>query len=114
MSDMDHRPGVREAYLVKRHLKLEALDAARADAIAQEIDHLVGGGQGRPRQGQRSPGYRLRRLAPGPRAVGRDRAQARQRPRPWLVDTLQGRLVPLRRPEPQGKTPGTNPGPTTG
>ncbi|ACO78024.1 hypothetical protein AvCA_18110 [Azotobacter vinelandii CA] len=42
MSDMDHRPGVREAYLVKRHLKLEALDAARADAIAQEIDHLVG------------------------------------------------------------------------
>jgi len=42
MSDMDHRPGVREAYLVKRHLKLEALDAARAEAIAQEINRLVG------------------------------------------------------------------------
>lgn len=42
MSDMDHRPGVHEAYLVKRHLKLEALDATRAAAIAQEIDQLVG------------------------------------------------------------------------
>lgn len=42
MSDMDHRPGVHEAYLVKRHLKLEDLDAAKAAAIAQEIDQLVG------------------------------------------------------------------------
>ncbi len=42
MSDMDHRPGVQEAYLVKRHLKLDNLDAAKAMAIAQEIDQLVG------------------------------------------------------------------------
>ncbi|GAB3390642.1 heavy-metal-associated domain-containing protein [Azotobacter armeniacus] len=42
MSDMDHRPGVHEAYLVKRHLKLEALNAVRAAAIAQEIDQLLG------------------------------------------------------------------------
>ncbi len=42
MFDEHHRPGVHEAYLMKRHLKLEDLDADRAMAIAQEIDQLPG------------------------------------------------------------------------
>lgn len=42
MSDVHHKPGVHEAYLLKRHLKLEDLDAEKAGAIAQEIEPLVG------------------------------------------------------------------------
>lgn len=42
MSDTHHKPGVHEAYLVKRHLALESLDAEKAAAIAQEIEPLIG------------------------------------------------------------------------
>jgi hypothetical protein len=42
MSDVPHRPGVHEAYMVKRHLKLETLEGDKAEAIAQEVDQLVG------------------------------------------------------------------------
>lgn len=42
MSNVHHRPGVREEFLVKRQLKLQTLDEARADVIAEEVDGLTG------------------------------------------------------------------------
>ncbi|TCK02345.1 heavy-metal-associated domain-containing protein [Marinobacterium mangrovicola] len=42
MSHTEHKPGVREAFLVQRHLLLESLDAGKAAAIAEEIEPLRG------------------------------------------------------------------------
>ncbi len=42
MSEVHHKPGVHEAYLVKRHLKLGDLDTEKTEAIAQEIGQLLG------------------------------------------------------------------------
>ncbi len=42
MSEVHHKPGVHDAYLMKRHLKLDDLDADKAALIAQEIHQLVG------------------------------------------------------------------------
>lgn len=42
MSQVHHKPGVQEAFLVKRHLKLEALSAEQATTIAQAIGDLAG------------------------------------------------------------------------
>lgn len=42
MSDLDHRPGVREVNLVVRHLKLEGVEENNKTAILNEIDHKYG------------------------------------------------------------------------
>jgi len=42
MSDLDHRPGVREANLVVRHLRLTKVNGNNRDALMAEIDLLFG------------------------------------------------------------------------
>ncbi|WKE66495.1 cation transporter [Gallaecimonas kandeliae] len=42
MSDLEHRPGVRELNLVVRHLKLDAPDAQKVAQAMAEIDPLLG------------------------------------------------------------------------
>ncbi|NVK42585.1 MAG: hypothetical protein HWE39_15190 [Oceanospirillaceae bacterium] len=42
MTATRHKPGVREARLVKRHLRFKALDSGRASVITDEIRRLGG------------------------------------------------------------------------
>lgn len=42
MSDLDHRVGVRETYLVTRNLRLTNVNEKNRDALMKEIDQLFG------------------------------------------------------------------------
>lgn len=42
MNQNEHKPGVTEVNLVVRHLKLEPIDTAKANAAIDEIDQLYG------------------------------------------------------------------------
>lgn len=42
MNNSDHRAGVKEANLVKRHLKLSGIDERNIDSLYDEIDQLPG------------------------------------------------------------------------
>ncbi len=42
MKKSEHRPGVSEAYLVNRHLKLDCVNQANRDPLLDEIDQLCG------------------------------------------------------------------------
>ncbi|GGB92488.1 hypothetical protein GCM10011352_18180 [Marinobacterium zhoushanense] len=42
MSDLDHRPGVKEANLVTRKLKLSGIDQPGISALVAELDQLFG------------------------------------------------------------------------